>query len=803
MALRLTGTSQAAQRPLTPTELASQAAAVLAGGDCARYRELFERAGALEDGLERYHGRVLLVERGLTAAAAVAPAQASQIFLAAAEALLEALEQEPREPVLLNYAGVVLYELWSLDAARAMFKAALRLDAGLPHCKRNLDEVARRLRSGGPARLRPLHAALPALARRAKRVAEQARPATGLTLSLCMIVRDEEDMLPRCLAAAAPAVDEIVIVDTGSSDRTVEIARSFGARVIEFPWTGSFAEARNVSFEAATGDWVMYLDADEVLVADDVQRLRALTGRVWREAFYLLETSYTGEDGDGTSMVHPALRVFRNRPRYRFEGRMHEQIQQLPTHLPGRIEHSSVRVQHFGYLVSVRDAKEKSRRNIELLRAQQSEGADGPFLHFNLGTEYAAVGDAMAALGELEHAWELVKSQGEQDRDYVPTLLLRLTSALRACSRGEDSLALADEALALMPGFTDLVFARGQTLAELGRPEEAAAAWQRCLEMGDAPARYGAVVGAGSYLPMLALAELHRRGGRLEEARALLERCVREHPAFVGAIAPYAAALLATGAPPEDVVAEIEERVPEPPASVRFMLAQALRAHRALPEAERQYRAVLARRPGSSQLRIALAETLLSQGSYAEAAELAREIAPEDAFAAQAARIELWATVAGQELERIAGAHARAQGAGISPAELDVFRGWAALLQGEAPAGALGIAGTPLLGVILETLLAMHDFTAFERLLPLLEGSELPARERRELLAGLYLRHGFLQSAAREWMAVCEQQPDARALVGLSRVAAAHGLAEDAATFAAQALVLEPRSEAAHQLLAR
>ena len=139
-------------------------------------------------------------------------------------------------------------------------------------------------------------------------------------------------MLPRCLTAVKDAVDEIVIVDTGSTDRTVEIARSFGARVIEQPWTGSFSDARNTSFDAATSDWVMYLDADEVLVAEDVAKLRAVTGRTWREAFYLVETNYTGESGDGTALTHNALRVFRNRPEYRFEGRLHEQIAH---HLPG------------------------------------------------------------------------------------------------------------------------------------------------------------------------------------------------------------------------------------------------------------------------------------------------------------------------------------------------------------------------------------------------------------------------------------------------------------------------------------
>ncbi len=120
---------------------------------------------------------------------------------------------------------------------------------------------------------------------------------------------------------------------------------------------------------------------------------------MWREAFYLVETSYTGELGDGSAITNSALRVFRNRPHYRFEGRLHEQIaHHLPTYAAGRIEQSSVRIDHYGYLGAVRDAKEKSRRNLELLKAQQAESAPSAFIHFNLGTEYAALGDHRSAL---------------------------------------------------------------------------------------------------------------------------------------------------------------------------------------------------------------------------------------------------------------------------------------------------------------------------------------------------------------------------------------------------------------------
>src|SRR6202034_1203390 len=117
------------------------------------------------------------------------------------------------------------------------------------------------------------------LSKRARRIGDRAKPAEGMRLSLVMIVRDEEEMLPRTLEAIRPAVDEMINVDTGSTDSTIEIAKSFGAAVIAREWTGSFSEARNASLEAATGDWWIYLDADEVLVSEDVDKLRALKGQ--------------------------------------------------------------------------------------------------------------------------------------------------------------------------------------------------------------------------------------------------------------------------------------------------------------------------------------------------------------------------------------------------------------------------------------------------------------------------------------------------------------------------------------------
>ncbi|MGH2863632.1 MAG: glycosyltransferase, partial [Solirubrobacteraceae bacterium] len=590
-------------------------------------------------------------------------------------------------------------------------------------------------------------------------------------LSLCMIVRDEQEMLPRCLEAVAAAVDEIVIVDTGSTDATTEIARSFGARVIERAWTGSFADARNASFDAAGGDWLMYLDADEVLVREDAQQLRSLTARTWREAFYLRETSYTGDAEAGSAVAHSALRVFRNRPEYRFEGRLHEQIaHRLPGYLPERFEAVDIRVEHFGYLGVVREVRGKSRRNIELLRLQLAEGEPTPFLRFNLGCEQMAAGERAAALEQFEQAWQaLAGDPARASHKFLPALLSRLVKTLRLCGRTDDALARARQGLELFPDFTDLVFEQALIARVLGERERAIECCERCLAMGEAPRRYTATIGAGSCLPMLELAELRREQGEIASAIELLERCVHEHPRFLQA---------------------------------RFLLATALYEAGQSSAAEAQFRQVLARQPRSGRARVALAETLLAQRRYEQAAAEAAELAVDDPLAAIACRTELFARIAGAAPDRVPAALERAGAAGVPAGEIALFAAWEQLARTGDTRIEVGREAVAQLTVMLEALLRVQDFVAFEKLLGLLERSPVEERERRELLAAMYLRRGFAASAAEEWMSVCRGEPDTRALIGLARVAAVRGMAREAGEFAAAALVGDPENELAAELLA-
>jgi glycosyltransferase involved in cell wall biosynthesis len=807
MALRLTTASAPKVATRSPAELAALARTYLLKGDLNAYRRLFEDVKDEPDRHRRFRARTTLLETGLVLVKEVPQKTVASTLLSICRSGVEILEEEAREPVLLNYVGVAFYELGALGPAEQLFKSARRLDSELPHVSRNLEEIARRRRGKVDllSQLPPtITLAVPPLARRVEKIASRARAAEGMTISLVMIVKDEEEMLPRCLESIHDMVDEMVIVDTGSSDRTVEIAESFGAKVLHHEWTGDFAEARNVSLEAATGDWFIYLDADEVLVREDAHRLRELAGHVWRESFFFVETNFTGDLDDGMAVNHNTLRMYRNRPEYRFEGRIHEQLAHaLPAAQPERLEQPTVRIEHYGYLGAVRDAKEKSRRNIELLERQLADGDQTSFLCFNLGSEYAAAGDAARSLIQFERSWELLENDPEKTSyGFVPSLTNRLVKALRTTGDFKRAVQIADEGLALFPGFTDLVLEQSLCAREQGDNATAAELLERCLEMGDSPSRYSPMVGAGSYFALGVLADVRNRQGDFPASQQLLVESLEAHPGYLGAVHPLAAVMLRQDVAPEEVAATVESIVAKVTPNVHFMLGSALYEQRHAEAAELQFRALLDKQPSSDPARVALSETLLSQCRWADAAEAAAGVEDTSGYAHVARRSELFARIMDRDSEGARTALEQGKEIEMSPADLGFFRAWLGLRDGQPAPEKLPIDTAVLLTITLEALLRVREVQAFAELLPLVEKIGLPWREQRELLGGMYLRRGFLESAGDEWVAVVKNSgPDARALFGLAQVAAARGLYEDATLLAEEARGLEPEHAGAELLL--
>ncbi|MGC2062674.1 MAG: tetratricopeptide repeat protein [Thermodesulfovibrionales bacterium] len=186
------------------------------------------------------------------------------------------------------------------------------------------------------------------------------------TVSLCMIVKNEEQHLAKCLMSAKGVVDEMIVVDTGSGDRTRDIATAFGAKLYDFPWTDDFSEARNASISRASGDWILVLDADEVISPrdhSDLMRLTANTGRPVSYSFvtrnYIPQIHKTGwSANDGTYMEEAGagwfgstkVRLFPRDARVRFSNPVHELVEPSLAKTEISVMECAIPVHHYGKL---------------------------------------------------------------------------------------------------------------------------------------------------------------------------------------------------------------------------------------------------------------------------------------------------------------------------------------------------------------------------------------------------------------------------------------------------------------------
>jgi tetratricopeptide (TPR) repeat protein len=299
-------------------------------------------------------------------------------------------------------------------------------------------------------------------------------------ISLCMIVKNEEHFLGRCLASVADVVDEKIVVDTGSTDRTIEIARSFGATVLERAWRNDFAWARNQGLEVATKRWILVLDADEELTSDSkaallqLKSVPAYQGAVWVRCFN------ESDDYRGTgAMSHVLIRLFPNHPEIRYKGLIHEfpTVCDSPNGLEGHL--APVSIVHHGYLKDVVAARNKAERNLAIVREAAEREPEDPFHWFNLGSTAFMIGDFELAREALERMRAL--SAGQR-RGFLPNGLALLAEVycdkLHDAKTGEE---ISRECLRASPHYANAHFQLGKSLVALGRTAEAREAYEAAI----------------------------------------------------------------------------------------------------------------------------------------------------------------------------------------------------------------------------------------------------------------------------------------------------------------------------------
>ena len=358
-------------------------------------------------------------------------------------------------------------------------------------------------------------------------------------ISLCMIVKNENHNLSRCLESVKDLVDEMVIVDTGSTDGTVEISKSYGAKVGFFAWCDDFAAARNHSLSLATGDWILVLDADEELIIDDgvsTQDIRQ----------FLKDSLDSDTDGYGvrlrdinqkeTSVTGYITRIFRNKADLKYAGVFHEGVYcQSPQFL------QEVSILHRGYSQELLDTKRR-QRNIPLLEKAYQEDRLDINLLICLGNMCGGIDDTKKAEKYLGEAWEqllpyLLNSTSAPNSTYIPLFLTDQCFQALQLEDLETASLIVQYGEIYFPLFPPLMYLAGVTLSRIGFIWGAMAYYERCLQLQESSliSSYDFDRAYITYYPAYDLACLHHKKGNNEEAIRWLQLALEFKPDFTEA----------------------------------------------------------------------------------------------------------------------------------------------------------------------------------------------------------------------------------------------------------------------------
>lgn len=336
-------------------------------------------------------------------------------------------------------------------------------------------------------------------------------------VALVVIARNEERCIERCLKSAAPHVDDMLVLDTGSTDRTQALAQQCGARVRSFTWVDDFAAARNASLEGVTARWALVLDADEWL-DDSAAALRTLTREAGSFVGAVNVRSLLDPDPTTGLPLESSDWISRVLPRgVRYAGRIHES----PAHsLP--VRRLPITVWHDGYLVAQRDRK--AGRNLTLLQQAVVDHPGDSYFRYQLAREQEQAGEQESAKDSYLVALRERPAPSPSWRD------LAVVNAIHFLGRAQyfdEGLALIQAELPHFERSVDFWFVLGGFFLELAsaRPDLAPEfmpnieqCYLRCLELGEQPQTDGAVRGRGSFLAARNLYAYYTGTGNTERA---------------------------------------------------------------------------------------------------------------------------------------------------------------------------------------------------------------------------------------------------------------------------------------------
>lgn len=326
-----------------------------------------------------------------------------------------------------------------------------------------------------------------------------------MNITLCMIVKNEEKYIKNCLDNALKLVNNAIIVDTGSNDKTKEIIMEFGEKVklIEYTWDNDFSKARNESLKHVDGDWILILDADEILDCDKGNIINVIN-TTKAEALNIPITNILSEGKNQNSYVY--MRMFKNKG-YRYYRPVHEQID-IPIDKSENLNRKDICIMHYGYMRECIDEKNKIKRNLDILLKELNKNPEDSFINYHIASTYAADMDYSKALQFYVKSYEFGLKYGFGE--YYHILVKKMCKCIyilgdyNLCIQFTNNLLLDSR----LKDFVDLYFLIAESYFKLKEYDKSIVYAKKCLEIGERE-DYPTLNGRGSFLAEALLREIH------------------------------------------------------------------------------------------------------------------------------------------------------------------------------------------------------------------------------------------------------------------------------------------------------
>lgn len=343
-------------------------------------------------------------------------------------------------------------------------------------------------------------------------------------ISLCMIVKNEEDWIVGAVASVRSIVEEVIIVDTGSTDSTPSLAKALGARLLKCEWSDSFADARNISLAAAGEPWILVLDADERIAARDLSLIKDATNSGTADGYHLIQRNYVlnnqvfdwtpnareyeeGAQYEGY-VDNPLIRLFRNTPEIRFRGVVHEIID--PNRLASKQKFASISavLHHYGKVRDEARVAAKQRFYLDLGLKKVQEEPDNAKAFFDLGIQYQELGRHIEACACFDEAFEKTRN---------PVALLYRAVSEKHLRQYETAAILLKQAIELGLDTFHVHLEKGNVHLAQNEWREAQAEYAKCMSLNPA-----------NPIPAFNYGLAQRRMDDIEGAARLYERALRK-----------------------------------------------------------------------------------------------------------------------------------------------------------------------------------------------------------------------------------------------------------------------------------